>query len=118
MDLGKIAISTHVLDVARGKPANDMPVRLERGEKSGQWRTIGSARTDQSGRWAQLVADDDILAPGIYKLSFDTESYYADHGFVGLYPVVQVTFHVRDGEAHYHIPLLLSPNSYTTYRGS
>ena len=117
MALGKITISTHVLDTARGKPAPDIQVHLEQ-QESGQWRSIVSARTDQNGRCAQLVADDKALGPGIYRLSFDTESYYAVHRIQGLYPVVQIAFHVRDGEAHYHIPLLLSPHGYTTYRGS
>lgn len=117
MALGKIKISTHVLDTARGRPAVEIHVRLER-QDAGVWSGIATARTDQNGRCAQLVPESDGLAPGIYRLSFDTESYYAAEGIQGLYPVVQITFQVRDGEAHYHIPLLLGPYGYTTYRGS
>lgn len=111
-------VSTHVLDTARGTPAKDVSVHLERHENSGQWRMVGSGRTDQDGRCSELLPDGERLAPGIYRLAFDTASYYAGQGVHGLYPIVQVTFSVRDGETHFHIPLLLSPYGYTTYRGS
>jgi 5-hydroxyisourate hydrolase len=111
-------ISTHVLDTARGAPATDVSVHLERRESSAQWRVVGSARTDQDGRCGQLLRDGEKLPAGIYRLTFDTASYYAAQGVDGLYPIVQVTFSVRDGETHFHIPLLLSPYGYTTYRGS
>jgi 5-hydroxyisourate hydrolase len=113
-----ISISTHVLDTARGAPAKDVPVYLELQERSGQWRQVGSARTGADGRCTQLVGEGEKLAPGVYRLMFDTETYHAAQGIRGLYPAVHVTFHARDGEAHYHIPLLLSPYGYTTYRGS
>ena len=111
-------ITTHVLDIARGKPARDVPVRLERREKSGDWLLLGTAHTDHGGRCGQLVPDDKVLSPGIYRLTFDTASYFAAGKIDGLYPVVEVAFQVREGESHLHIPLLLSPNGYTTYRGS
>jgi 5-hydroxyisourate hydrolase len=111
-------ISTHVLDIALGKPATGVPVRLERREKSGNWSMLGSGRTDQDGRCGQLLPDDAILPAGLYRLAFDTESYFAAAKITGLYPLVEVTFLVRDGEAYLHIPLLLSPNGYTTYRGT
>lgn len=111
-------ISTHVLDTARGAPARDVSVHLERHESSGEWRIVGAARTDQDGRCNELLPDGEKLSPGVYRLAFDTASYYASQGARGLYPIVQVTFSVRDGETHFHIPLLLSPHGYTTYRGS
>jgi 5-hydroxyisourate hydrolase len=111
-------ISTHVLDTARGTPARDVSVHLERHESSGQWQVVGSARTGEDGRCGELLSDGEKLSPGIYRLAFDTASYYAAQGVHGLYPIVQVTFSVRDGETHFHIPLLLSPHGYTTYRGS
>jgi 5-hydroxyisourate hydrolase len=111
-------VSTHVLDTSLGKPAQDMSVRLERHESSGQWEMMGAARTDQDGRCTQLVPETARLFPGIYRLTFDTAGYYRLLGSSGLYPMVQVTFSVRDGETHFHIPLLLSPYGYTTYRGS
>jgi len=110
-------ISTHILDLMRGRPANDVPIRLERQEASGNWRILNSARTDQDGRCGQLLPDDQML-PGLYRLSFDTASYFVAQRISALYPVVEVTFQVRDGESHFHIPLLLSANGYTTYRGS
>ncbi len=111
-------ISTHVLDTARGKPAKDVPVRLERQETSGIWLLMGSSRTDQDGRCAQLLPDDKVLSAGLYRLAFDTASYFAAEKIDGLYPLVEITFQVRDAETHFHIPLLLSPHGYTTYRGS
>jgi 5-hydroxyisourate hydrolase len=111
-------ISTHVLDTARGKPAKDLPVRLERREASGDWRPLASSRTDQDGRCSQLLLDEKLLPAGLYRLTFDTANYFAAENVDGLYPFVEIAFQVRDGESHIHIPLLLSPNGYTTYRGS
>ena len=110
-------ISTHILDLMRGQPANDVPVRLEWQEASGNWRLLNSARTDHDGRCGQLLPDNQML-PGVYRLSFDTASYFVAQKISGLYPVVEVTFQARDGESQFHIPLLLSANGYTTYRGS
>ena len=111
-------ISTHVLDTAQGRPAKDVPVRLERQESPGEWRLLSSSRTDGDGRCPQLLPENEILRAGTYRLAFDTASYYLAHKIQGLYPVVEITFQVRDGESHFHIPLLLSPHGYTTYRGS
>jgi 5-hydroxyisourate hydrolase len=118
MALGMKRITTHVLDTAQGKPAQDLPVRLERQEASGNWLLLGSSRTDQDGRCVQLLRDDTVLSAGLYRLAFDTESYFAAGQTTALYPLVEVTFQVRDGESHLHIPLLLSPYGYTTYRGT
>jgi 5-hydroxyisourate hydrolase len=117
MAAGIKRISTHVLDLALGKPAKDVPVRLEKQEPSG-WRTLQAQRTDQDGRCTQFLPEGDDLLPGSYRLTFDIASYYTAQKVNALYPVVEITFSVRDGEAQYHIPLLLSPNGYTTYRGS
>lgn len=111
-------ISTHVLDTALGKPAAGVPVRLERRGTSGHWSALGATRTDQDGRCSQLLLDDSALPAGPYRLVFETESYFAARKVASLYPVVEVTFEVREGESHFHIPLLLSPNGYTTYRGT
>jgi len=110
-------ISTHILDLALGKPASDVPVRLEKQESYG-WRGVASDRTDQDGRCSQLLPEGEELSAGSYRLSFDIASYYDTQKIQALYPVVEVTFRVRDGETQLHIPLLLSPNGYTTYRGS
>lgn len=111
-------LSTHVLDTARGVPATGMPVTLERQEDSGQWRTLSSAQTDLDGRCGQLLPSGEESLPGVYRLIFSAGSYHAAQGIVGLYPSVQVMFSVREGETHFHIPLLLSPHGYTTYRGT
>jgi 5-hydroxyisourate hydrolase len=111
-------ISTHVLDTAKGKPATGVPVRLERQDSSGKWSSLGSGQTDQDGRCGQLLPDGTTLVEGAYRLLFDTASYFGACGVHGLYPVVEITFRIRSGESNFHIPLLLSPNGYTTYRGS
>ena len=110
-------ISTHVLDLGRGRPAHHVPVRLEKEEGPGKWRLLHSARTDQDGRCGQLLPAQE-LPPGVYRLVFDTASYFEATKIEGLYPVVEVSIQVREGEAQFHIPLLLSANGYTTYRGS
>ncbi len=111
-------ISTHILDTALGKPAGDVPVKLERQESAGEWCVLNSLRTDSDGRCAQLLPENEPLHAGLYRLAFDTASYHRAQNIQGLYPVVEITFQVRNGESHLHIPLLLSPHGYTTYRGS
>lgn len=111
-------ISTHVLDIARGQPAKGVPVRFERRDAAGNWRLLASARTDQDGRCSQLLPEKEKLTPGLYRLGFETATYFAALKLDGLYPLVEITFQVRKGQKHFHIPLLLSPNGYTTYRGS
>jgi 5-hydroxyisourate hydrolase len=111
-------ISTHILDLMHGKPATGVPVRLEKQNSGGDWRLLNSACTDDDGRCPQLLPEGEDLSAGAYRLIFDTGSYFARQKVDALYPVVEVTFQARDGESHFHIPLLLSPNGYSTYRGS
>lgn len=110
-------ISTHILDLARGKPASGVTVELEAQEAAGTWRLLNSASTDYDGRCAQLLAGDE-LAPGLYRLRFDTAAYFAALRIESLYPAIEITFEVREGESQFHIPLLLNANGYTTYRGT
>ncbi len=110
-------ISTHILDLARGKPASGVTVHLEMQGSPGSWQLSNSAITDHDGRCAQLLAGDQ-LAPGVYRLRFDTAAYFAALRIDSLYPSVEVTFQVREGESQFHIPLLLNANGYTTYRGT
>lgn len=112
------AITTHVLDTARGCPAAGVPVVLERDAGAGQWHAIGRGATDADGRLGGLMPDDAALAPGLYRLIFNTRDYFDAHGIRGFYPHVVVVFEAIAGEAHYHVPLLLGPFGYTTYRGS
>jgi 5-hydroxyisourate hydrolase len=111
-------ISTHVLDLAKGKPARDVPVRLERRELSGEWIRLTTSRTDGDGRCGQLLPENEELRAGLYRLVFDAATYQRAQDVEGFYPVVEITFQVREGDSAFHIPLLLSPHGYTTYRGS
>jgi 5-hydroxyisourate hydrolase len=104
-------VSTHVLDTALGRPAAGVPVTLE--DATGE--PIASGSTDGDGRAGSLGPDD--LGPGSYRLRFDTASYFAATGQEPFFPEVAVTFAVAAGQ-RYHVPLLLSPYSYSTYRGS
>jgi len=110
-------ISTHILDLALGKPAAGVMVRLEKHESAANWRLISAAQTDQDGRCPQLLADTTLTA-GCYRLHFDTAPYFAAHKIETLYPFVEITFQVRAADSHFHIPLLLNANGYTTYRGT
>jgi len=108
-------VTTHVLDTARGAPAAGVPVRLE-GVSGAAAEEIGRASTDADGR-VQAIGPEGLPA-GTYRLVFDTGGYFARQGSAGFFPEVAVTFTV-DGEGqHYHVPLLLSPFGYATYRGS
>ncbi len=111
-------ISTHILDLTQGKPATAVPVRLEKQNSAGDWRLVAAARTDNDGRCSELLPEAEDLSAGVYRLIFDTGSYFARQKVDALYPVVEITFQAREGEQHFHIPLLLSPNGYSTYRGS
>jgi 5-hydroxyisourate hydrolase len=108
-------ITSHVLDTARGRPAAGVPVVLERAVDSG-WQPVGRGTTDADGRAGDLLSS----APedGRYRLTFDTGAYFRAVGEAGFYPEVSVTFVVGHREEHYHVPLLLSPFGYSTYRGS
>ena len=111
------AITTHVLDTARGRPAARVPVTLEQLSAEG-WQTLGQGTTDDDGRLRHLLPDDFKLAAGVYRLIFDTGVYFGMQGVETFYPHAAVCFNVRDPAQHYHVPLLLSPYGYSTYRGS
>jgi len=108
-------ISTHVLDTAVGKPAAGIRVTLEKESGTGP---IGSGVTDDDGRLRNLLSPDTRLEEGTYRLRFEVAAYFARGGRAAFYPEVVVAFRVGSGNAHYHIPLLLSPFGYSTYRGS
>lgn len=110
-------ITTHLLDVSNGRPAAGVPVLLELQVSAGNWKELARASTDADGRVPQLLAADSLLE-GAYRLVFDTGSYFKSSNIAGFYPRVVVEFEVRDAKAHYHIPLLLSPFGFSTYRGS
>jgi 5-hydroxyisourate hydrolase len=110
---GMSVITTHVLDTALGRPAAAVGVRLERFDED-SWLTIAESATDADGRCRNLGAD---APPGLYRLTFTTGTYLRDQGRSSIYPEICITFRCGS-EPHYHLPLLLSDNSYTTYRGS
>jgi 5-hydroxyisourate hydrolase len=107
-------ITTHVLDTSRGVPAAGLAVVLECRLAAG-WVTIGGRTTDAQGRVASFA--DTSLAPGTYRLTFDTGAYHRGIGVSPFFPEVVVTFEVGS-DAHHHVPLLLSPFGYSTYRGT
>jgi len=112
-------ISTHVLDLARGKPAGGIAVRLERRDaKAGElWLEVAGAQTDADGR-AVLVASGEPLALGTYRLGFELSPYFAVHGTAYFFPEAALVFEVRAANERHHVPLLLAPHGYSTYRGS
>ena len=107
------AITTHVLDTARGRPAAGVAIRLEH-----EGQVLGRGETDADGRLRTLLPAGTPLQPGVYRLVFDTGAYLAAQRVDAFYPEVSVDFEVVDGGQHYHVPLLLSPFGYSTYRGS
>ena len=112
-------ISTHVLDTAAGRPAAGVAVTLERVDGPGlEPVSLGAGVTDADGRLRDLLAAGVALAEGTYPLRFDVGAYFTRAGRAAFYPEVAVCFHVGAREEHYHVPLLLSPYGYSTYRGS
>ncbi len=107
------SISTHVLDTTRGRPAAGIPVTLEFQGLDRKWEQVGQGLTDSDGRLGNLLDSGARLVGGVYRLTFDVESYQT-----GFYPNIVVLFRVDNPEEHYHIPLLLGKFGYTTYRGT
>jgi len=109
------AVTTHVLDIALGRPAAGVPVTLSRLDAEVS-TVIGVGETDADGRCGDLAAPR--LERGTYRLRFDTAAYFAASGQTGFFPEVTVVFSLTDPAQHHHVPLLLSPYAYSTYRGS
>lgn len=112
-----MGISTHILDTSLGRPGVGVALTLAF-MSNGTWTLINRAVTDSDGRCKQLLPPSQALQPGTYRIHFETRAYYEQNQLVGLYPYIEIVFSVLDGEQHYHIPLLLTANGYTTYRGS
>jgi 5-hydroxyisourate hydrolase len=114
-------VSTHVLDSALGRPAAGVPVRLEylgSGGPAGNGAPsqVATALTNDDGRVGELGPGG--LRPGTYRVVFDTAAYFARSGQRAFYPEVAVSFLIDSADGHYHVPLVLSPFAYATYRGS
>ena len=112
-----MGISTHILDTTIGRPATGVSVTLSR-MSDGAWHSIATTVTDSDGRCKDLLPPTEPSKSGTYRIHFETSPYYAQHYEQGLYPYIDIVFDVRNSEQHYHIPLLLTANGYTTYRGS
>ena len=109
-------ITTHVLDISRGRPAAELKIELHR--KAGEeWKSVGAGITDDQGRCGVLLGDAP-LAVGTYRLTFHAGAYFKAQHVESFYTDIPVIFEVRDARVHYHAPLLLSPFGYSTYRGS
>lgn len=109
-------ITTHVLDVSRGVAAVGVPVVLDI-QDGNKWTRLASGVTDNDGRVSELLPPGP-LTEGVYRLTFDTAAYQTATYSEGFYPRVPIIFKVWDGSQHYHVPLLLSPFGYSTYRGT
>ena len=108
-------LTTHVLDATTGRPAEHLVVSLARHLDGGDTTAIARGFTDAGGR---LALGPETLEPGVYALTFGTGAWFADRGIASFYPLVSVTFRVEADSGHLHVPLLLSPFAYSTYRGS
>ena len=115
-----MGISTHILDTHLGRPVTNVAIGLSEfrdNAAGGNWHEIGTARTDHDGRCKTLLEGRPLIATD-YKLHFSVGVYFRDQRLASLYPYVEIVFRVADASQHYHIPLLLTANGYTTYRGS
>ena len=111
-----MGISTHVLDTAAGRPAAGIAVTLERFDGE-LWSGVAAGTTDADGRVGGLVANSDLTV-GDYRIAFQTGAYFAARDQRSFHPQVAIEFTVHDAAEHYHVPVLLTPWSYSTYRGS
>jgi len=110
-------ITTHVLDTSKGTPAEGIKITLQASAGDNQWQDITSGITNSDGRISDFLSKDTVIAPGIYRMLFDTQAYFDQQKIKAFYPHVPVVFQIFDTE-HYHVPLLLNPFGYSTYRGS
>lgn len=113
----KSPITTHVLDTMRGKPAEAIRATLEKRIGSA-WMKLAAGKTNADGRISDLLPADFVLSKGTYRMRFETAAYFKRIKAKAFYPYVEITFEIQEPTSHYHIPLLLSPFGYSTYRGS
>ena len=111
------AITTHVLDTSKGRPADGITAILEFKTADG-WTELARGSTNADGRIPDLLPKEIRISPGVYRLTFELRSYLEGNQTASFYPYVPVVFEIKDSEQQYHIPLLLSPFGYSTYRGS
>lgn len=109
-------LTTHILDIGAGRPAEGITVVLSE-QQPGGWEEVARGITNSDGRMADLLAKDVILQPGVYKLRFETQEYFQQQSLTSFYPFIEIVFEIKTAE-HYHVPLLLNAWGYSTYRGS
>lgn len=112
------AITTHILDTSSGRPAAGVAVTLAVRSGDAEWIPLGAARTNDDGRVPGLLAEDHELVAGTYALRFEVGAYFEGRNVTAFYPQVEIVFEIREPGENYHVPLLLNPFGYTTYRGS
>jgi len=110
-------ITTHILDTTLGKPVHGVEITLHQQEGSG-WKILAAGITNADGRIGNLLEQSEILPAGIYKMRFETQPYFDGLGITAFYPFVEIVFQINGNGEHYHVPLLLNPFGYSTYRGS
>jgi len=110
-------ITTHVLNTALGTPAKNLPIKLCFMKPDSSWTIIKQGKTNDDGRLLNLITKEEFV-PGSYKVIFDTEAYFKEMNTQTFYPYVEVVFKIVKTDEHYHVPLILSPHGYSTYRGS
>lgn len=110
-------ITTHVLDTSKGLPGAGIHISLQKPVGEESWETMYEGITNDDGRIPGFMPEGAVLAAGTYRMLFKTDSYFKSQGVSGFYPFVPVVFQIND-EQHYHVPLLLNPFGYSTYRGS
>ena len=109
-------VTTHVLDTSIGRPGKDISIRMKE-YRNNSWQTITQGVTNADGRIADLLPPSRCIQPGHYKMVFETGEYFKANNLQGFYPVVEIDFSIFDN-THYHVPLLINPFGYSTYRGS
>lgn len=111
-------ITTHVLDISVGRAASAVPVTLESRSAGGSWTLVKSGQTNSDGRIEDLMERGSRAAAGIYRLTFDIQAYYSGVGQKTFYPEASIVFEITQPAEHHHVPLLLSPFGFSTYRGT
>jgi 5-hydroxyisourate hydrolase len=109
-------LTTHILDTTKGKPVPGVTIILYHGEND-EWTEMTRGITNADGRLIDLLKKEALLEKGIYKMRFETKDYFDKHQTATFYPYIEIVFDVTTNE-HYHVPLLLNPFGYSTYRGS
>ena len=110
-------ITTHILDIASGRPGAGIPIVLERKTHSAGWQPIAEGMTDADGRLNDLLNPREAFLPGHYRLLIETGSYFLLRNIECFFPQITISFVVKDTTQHFHVPLLLSPFGYSTHRG-